>query len=82
MDTTAKIMVDGFTKALSSQKHQHFLRLVGLVDITERINSEARMEALRDQIRVARATEDEAGTQEAYIGRHKGLRGLNRDGLA
>ena len=34
------MIADGLTKALTAQKHQYFIRLLGLVDVKHLINAE------------------------------------------
>ena len=65
---TAEMPADGLTKALSRQKHEAFVRLVGLRDITEQLEqleTEQRMEALGDKIKGARLAAE--GTYEVYF---------------
>ena len=49
------IIADGLTKALSPQRHKAFIKLIKLDNITERIEVEKRMEALRDQLQDRKA---------------------------
>ena len=42
---------DGLTKALPRQRHEEFVKMINLEDITARIQIEKRMEALRDKIK-------------------------------
>ena len=42
---------DGLTKALPRQRHEEFMKMISLVDISARIQIEKRMEALRDKIK-------------------------------
>jgi hypothetical protein len=58
---TRDMIADGFTKALSKQKHQNFMRVMNLEDIGDRISREQRQDELKEQIQKARAkgVEDE-----------------------
>ncbi|KJZ71835.1 hypothetical protein HIM_06271 [Hirsutella minnesotensis 3608] len=47
---TAQMKADGLTKALPLQKLQSFQRLIGIVDLKDRLWQEARLETLRDWI--------------------------------
>src|SRR6266480_1884172 len=47
---TKNMMADGLTKALPRQRHEGFIRLIRLDDITERLQQEKKMEDLRDRI--------------------------------
>jgi len=51
---TNDMPADGFTKPLGRQKHEGFCRLLGLVDESQRIAQEERMEELRDRIKATR----------------------------
>ena len=54
---TRNMIADGLTKALSPQRHEAFVKLIKLDDITQRIELEKRMEALRDQLQDRKAAE-------------------------
>jgi hypothetical protein len=56
---TKSMMADGLTKALPRQRHKEFTRLIRLDDVTERLQQEGKMEALRDRIIEARADKSE-----------------------
>ena len=56
---TKNMMADGLTKALSRQRHEDFVRLIRLDDVTERLQLKRKMEALRDRIIGARADKSE-----------------------
>ena len=51
---TAKMPADGLTKPLGRQKHVAFREMIGLTDVTDRLERELRMETLRDAIRESR----------------------------
>jgi hypothetical protein len=51
---TKDMIADGLTKALSRQRHEEFMRMISLEDISVRIQNEKRLEALRDKIRNSR----------------------------
>jgi len=55
---TKEMIADGLTKALQRQRFDNFVRMVGLVDIKERLEAEKRMEVLRDQL-IARKRESD-----------------------
>jgi hypothetical protein len=46
------MIADRLIKALSSQQHEVFIRLIKLDNITEQIELEKRMKALRDKIKL------------------------------
>lgn len=46
---TASMPADGLTKALSRQKHENFLKLTGLVDISEKLAAERQQRLEKDQ---------------------------------
>lgn len=47
---TKEMIADGLTKALPRQKHENFVKMVGMVDIRDRLNAEKRMEDLKDAL--------------------------------
>ena len=51
--STRDMIADGLTKVLSPQRHEAFIKLIKLDDISKWIEVEKRMEALRDKIRAA-----------------------------
>lgn len=55
---TKEMIADGLTKALSRQKFGNFVRMIGLVDIGERLDAEKRMEDLKSTL-MARKTSSE-----------------------
>ena len=65
---TKSMMADGLTKALPRQRHEDFVRLIRLDDITERLQQERKMDALRDKIIGARAGKPEEMILLAYAG--------------
>ncbi len=52
---TAKMAADGLTKSLPVQKHQVFIRLMGMDDIMELLWQQKHLEELRDQVKAGRA---------------------------
>ena len=60
---TAKMPADGLTKALSRQKHEGFIRLIGLVNISERLVSIRKMESLKNRL-----MHSQSGVQVACFG--------------
>ena len=62
------MIVNGLTKALSSQRHEVFVKLIKLDDITQRIELEKRMKALRDQLQDRKAAESpDKATEMAFL---------------
>ena len=53
---TKEMIADGLTKALPRQRFEAFVRMVGMEDITERLQREQRLEELKDRIKEARAS--------------------------
>ena len=53
--STKNMIADGLTKTLLFQRHEAFIKLIKIDDITEQIKIEKRMEALRDKIRLNKA---------------------------
>jgi Reverse transcriptase (RNA-dependent DNA polymerase) len=51
--STKEMIADGLTKALPRQRFEVFVRLIGLDDITERLQRERRLEELKDRIQEA-----------------------------
>ena len=47
---TESMLADGLTKALPRQRHEEFVRMIRLDDITERLQQERKMEILKDRI--------------------------------
>ena len=60
---TAKMPADGLTKALSRQKHEGFISLIGLVDISERLDMIRKMDSLKNRLMHANS-----GAQVAFFG--------------
>ena len=44
------MIADGLTKALIRQKFDNFVRMIGIVDIKERLGAEKRIEVLKDYL--------------------------------
>ena len=61
------MIADGLTKALSPQRHEAFVKLIKLDDITQQIELEKRMEALRDQLQDRRAAAAESPGKAAEM---------------
>ena len=55
---TKKIIANSLTKALPRQKFNTFVKIIGMVDIKERLNAEKRMEDLKDKLLVRRKDSD------------------------
>ena len=64
---TRDMIADSLTKALSPQRHEAFVKLIKLDDITQRIELEKRMEALRDQLQDRRAAAAESPGKAAEM---------------
>jgi len=47
---TKEMIADGLTKALPRQRFNNFVKMIGMVDIKERLKAEKRMEDLKDRI--------------------------------
>jgi len=52
---TTEMIADGLTKALQRQKFRHFVQMVGMVDISERLRTEKRIEALKETLQARKA---------------------------
>ncbi len=52
---TAKMAADGLIKSLPVQKHQVFIRLMGMDDITELLRQQKHLEELQNRIKAGRA---------------------------
>ncbi len=74
---TKNMMADGLTKALPRQRHEEFIRLIRLDDITERLQQEKKMEDLRDRIIEARA----GRSKETVLLVHTGMKRREIAGL-
>jgi Reverse transcriptase (RNA-dependent DNA polymerase) len=70
---TSEMPADGFTKALGRQKHEAFCKMLGLVDVTQRLNQELRMEELKERIQASRKENTE---EEMILGSRIKTRGL------
>ena len=55
---TKEMIADGLTKALQRQRFDTFVKMIGMVDIKERLEAEKRMEVLKDQL-IARRRESD-----------------------
>ena len=78
---TRDMIADGLTKALPRQRHEEFIKLIRLDDISERIQHEKRMEDLKDKIRDARANKSAENSDEMVFLVLRGLktRGIDRN---
>jgi hypothetical protein len=47
---TKEMIADGLTKALQRQKFENFMKMIGIVDIKERLKAEKRAEVLREEL--------------------------------
>ena len=47
---TKEMIADGLTKALQRQKFESFVKMIGMVDIRERLKAEKRAEVLREEL--------------------------------
>ncbi|OAQ65574.1 polyprotein [Purpureocillium lilacinum] len=66
---TRDMMADGLTKSLPKQKHEAFMKLLRMEDISARIAMERRMDTLKDQLKDAKARKsNEAPDQEVKLG--------------
>ena len=48
------MIANSLTKALTRQKFDNFIRIIGMVDIKERLEAEKRMEVLKDYLNARR----------------------------
>jgi len=55
---TKEMIADGLTKALPKQRFENFVKMVGMVDIEERLRVEKRMEILKEEIQARKAAKD------------------------
>ena len=44
------MIADGLTKALQRHKFENFVKMIGIVDIRERLKAEKRAEVLREEL--------------------------------
>src|SRR5579871_2458577 len=51
---TKEMIADGLTKALPKQKFNNFVKMIGMVDIQERLEIEKRMEILKETLKARR----------------------------
>jgi hypothetical protein len=56
---TKEMIADGLTKALGRQKFGNFVRMIGMVDISERLDAERRMEDLKSTLMARKASNEE-----------------------
>ena len=56
---TKEMIADGLTKALPRQKFRNFVRMIGMVDIAERLEWERRMEDLKSKLMAKKAPDNE-----------------------
>jgi Reverse transcriptase (RNA-dependent DNA polymerase) len=64
---TTEMLADGLTKALPRQRHEGFIKMIGLDDIQDRLNRERRMEDLKDRIKEARLNKQEDAEQVVQL---------------
>ena len=57
--STKEMIADGLTKVLQKQRFDTFVRIIGMVNIKERLMAEKRMEDLKDQLIAQRETDPE-----------------------
>ena len=55
------MIADGLTKALPRQKFRNFVKMIGMVDIAERVETERRMEDLKSRLMARKAANAERG---------------------
>src|SRR5438270_10556176 len=55
---TKEMIADGLTKALPRQKFENFVKIIGLVDIEERVIAEKLMADLKDKLIARRKDQD------------------------
>src|SRR5271154_5025187 len=48
--TTKEMIADGLTKALPKQRFENFVKMIGMVDIRERLDAAKQMEDLKDKL--------------------------------
>ena len=76
---------DGLTKALPRQRHEEFMKMISLEDISAQIQIEKRMEALWNKIKdskMASKTASKIASKMVFLA-HKGVKiGRNIDNLA
>lgn len=59
---TDQMPADGLTKALPRQKHEAFIKLVGMMDISSRLDNERKLKELRKRV-----AKDKPGTASTYF---------------
>jgi hypothetical protein len=55
---TKEMLADGLTKALPKQKFRNFVDMIGMVDIRERLDTERRMEDMKEKLLAKRKDPD------------------------
>ena len=58
MDATKEMLADGLTKALPKQRFRNFVNMIGMVDIRELLDTERRMEEMKDMLVARRKQSD------------------------
>jgi hypothetical protein len=58
MDATKEMLADGLTKALLKQRFRNFVNMIGMVDIRERLDTERRMEEMKEMLVARRKQSD------------------------
>jgi len=56
--STKEMIADGLTKALQKRRFDAFVRMIGMVDIKERLMTDKRMEVLKDQLMARKRESD------------------------
>ena len=52
------MLADGLTKALPKQRFRNFVNMIGMVDIQERLDTERRMEEMKEMLVARRKQSD------------------------
>jgi hypothetical protein len=55
---TKEMLADGLTKALPKQRFRNFVNMIGMVDIQERLDTERRMEEMKEMLVARRKQSD------------------------
>ena len=53
-----EMLADGLTKALPKQRFRNFVNMIGMVDIQERLDTERRMEEMKEMLVARRKQSD------------------------
>jgi len=61
-----EIIANGFIKALSKQRFQSFVNIIGIVDIKKQLAEEKQLEDLWDSIRIRQKDADKVMVQLTY----------------